>query len=66
MTDPSHEGRRSLECRDLGWPCEWAARTTTNAELLARFAEHAKCAHAIDPLPLELAAKVQIATRTVS
>jgi predicted small metal-binding protein len=63
MTGSGPRRQVALECRDLGYPCEWSARTSSSSELLARFADHAKCAHAIDPVPPELAAKVEKATR---
>jgi predicted small metal-binding protein len=53
----------SLACRDLGLPCEWAVRSSSDAEIRSRFAEHAKCAHAMDVVVPDVAERVAKAMR---
>ncbi len=65
MTAPS-AGRRTIACHDLGFSCEWAARAGTEEELVARYRDHAKCAHALDPLPAELATRLEQVSRSVA
>ena len=57
----SHRG--SLACRDLGFGCEWSTRAGSVEEATTRFREHAKCAHAIESLSPDLAARVTAAFR---
>ena len=51
----------AFACRDLGFNCEWALRADSAEEVRARFRDHAKCAHAIDPIPAELSARLDSA-----
>jgi len=48
----------SLACRNLGLPCEWAVRSSSDAEVRSRFAEHAKCAHAMAVVVPDVAERV--------
>lgn len=38
-------GRMAFSCRSTGTNCEWAVEAETAAAVLARVAEHQKCAH---------------------
>jgi predicted small metal-binding protein len=64
MTEVAGTPYRSLACRDLGFPCEWAIRSTSDGEVRSRFAAHAKCAHALDPIPPAIAKRLVDALRT--
>ena len=63
MNDSESALSFSLACRDLGLPCEWAVRSSSEAEIRSRFAEHAKCAHAMDVVVSDVAERVAKATR---
>lgn len=59
----SDPARWALECRDLGFSCEWQVRATSPAELEARFREHAKCAHPTADTGASLSARIERARR---
>ena len=63
MTSSGSAAHHSLACRDLGYACEWAIRSRSDAEIRSRFAEHAKCAHSLDPVPAEVAERLTGALR---
>ena len=50
-----------IRCRDVGVDCDFEARGETEQEVLQNCAEHAKADHGMDPIPRELAEKVQAA-----
>ena len=56
-------GARSLTCRDVGFPCEWGIRGSDEGEILSRFRDHAKCAHALPELTPEIASRARAAVR---
>jgi predicted small metal-binding protein len=66
MTERASTAPRTLACHDLGFECEWAVRTSGPDELLARYRDHAKCAHAIDPLPRELSERIVVVSRPIA
>lgn len=49
----------AFECRSLGFPCEWALRAASKAEIVERVREHARCAHGMAELPSEMVPKVE-------
>ena len=51
----------AFECRSLGYPCEWALRAGSTAEILARVQEHAQCAHKQSEISPELRQRVEAA-----
>ncbi len=59
MTAPDAGPMRALACRDLGFSCEWSIRSQVSEEIGRRFREHAKCAHGLDPIPPDLAARLE-------
>ncbi len=48
-----------FECRSLGFPCEWALRAGSKAEIVERVREHARCAHNMGELSTDLLVKVE-------
>lgn len=51
----------TFACRSLGMPCEWAVQLASAAEVLPRFAEHAKCAHKIAEIDPALKGRIEAA-----
>jgi predicted small metal-binding protein len=64
MNGPEQPSSLSLACRDLGFVCEWAVRSSSDAEIRSRFAEHAKCAHAMEIVPADVAGRIAGAQRS--
>lgn len=56
-------GNVAFSCRSLGESCEWALEAPTEAEVLARAAEHFKCAHHVPDLSGELRTRLTAAIR---
>jgi predicted small metal-binding protein len=54
---------KSMCCRDVGPDCDFVARGETEEEIMGQVAEHAKSAHGIDEVPVELAEKARAAIR---
>lgn len=50
-----------FECRSLGFPCEWALRAPSKAEIIERVRDHARCAHNMGEISPDLLAKVEAA-----
>jgi predicted small metal-binding protein len=55
----------SFACRSVGGSCEWAMQADSPQIILARFAEHQKCAHHLPQLTPELVRSAEAAIRTV-
>jgi predicted small metal-binding protein len=53
--------RVRFACAALGEPCEWALEAESADEVSRRFVDHARCAHAIAPVPADLDARVRAA-----
>jgi predicted small metal-binding protein len=58
---PASGSTVSVTCRAVGFECEWAARGGSVAELEGRFAEHAKCAHSLAPMPPDVSEHLRAA-----
>ena len=56
---------KSISCRDVGVDCDFQASAETVEELLKKCQEHARSAHGITEIPMELVAKVQAAIKDV-
>ena len=54
---------KTISCRDVGVDCDFVARGETEQEILQQCVEHARTAHGMNELPLELAEKVRAAIR---
>ena len=54
-------GEVAFECRSLGFPCEWALRAGSPAEIVERVREHAQCAHKMSELAPDVRHRVEAA-----
>lgn len=54
---------RKMSCRDVGPDCDFVARGETDDEVMGQVAEHARSAHGMEAVPLELAEKAKAAIR---
>ncbi len=54
---------KTLCCRDVGVDCDFVAQGTTEDEIMAQVAEHARTAHGFEEVPAELAEKARSAIR---
>lgn len=53
-----------LKCRDVGVDCDFEIKgASSEEEVMQMVAIHAKCAHNMDKIPPELAAKAKAAIR---
>jgi predicted small metal-binding protein len=50
-----------LSCRDVGVDCDFEARGQTDQEIFRQCQEHARKAHGMDEIPIELAVKMKAA-----
>lgn len=50
-----------LKCRDTGADCDFVAQGSSEDEVMAKAAEHARKDHGFDDIPPELADKVKAA-----
>ncbi len=48
-----------FRCADLGFKCDWIARTKTEDELMKLIKEHAKKCHHLNEISKEIAEKVR-------
>ncbi len=53
----------TLVCKDIGMDCGFKASAPTEAELMAKIADHAKSVHKIDKIPPELMERVKKAIK---
>jgi predicted small metal-binding protein len=56
---------KSISCRDVGVDCDFQASAETVEELMQKCQEHARSAHGITEIPMELVVKVQAAIKDV-
>ncbi len=50
-----------VTCRDVGMDCDFEARGQTEEEVLQQCTEHARSAHGMQEIPVELLTKVKAA-----
>ena len=55
----------ALECRSLGYPCEWALRGGSPQELVDRARDHFRCAHSMPDLSAEMLGRIDGAIHPV-
>jgi predicted small metal-binding protein len=52
-----------LRCREMGVACDFVARGATEAEVMAKAAEHARKDHGLTQIPPELEARARAAIK---
>ncbi len=53
----------SFQCKDIGMECSFQASAWTRGGLMKKIQTHAKAVHSIDPVPADLAAKINAAIK---
>jgi len=53
----------TFACKDIGMDCGFTAKDKNKDNLMKKIAKHAKEVHKIDPIPPDLAQKVQNAIK---
>jgi predicted small metal-binding protein len=54
---------KTISCRDVGVDCDFVARGETEQDILQQCSEHARTAHNMNELPVDLAEKVRNSIR---
>ena len=52
-----------LTCREVGMDCDFVARGSSEEEIMAKAAQHAKQDHGLESIPPEVVEKVKAAIR---
>lgn len=54
---------KTMNCRDVGVDCDFVAKGETEEQVMQQCAEHARTAHGMNEIPVELVTKVRAAIR---
>jgi len=54
---------KTVSCRDVGADCDFVARGNSNEEILSQVEEHARTAHNMSEIPIEVREKIHAAIR---
>jgi predicted small metal-binding protein len=52
---------KTVSCRDVGADCDFVARGNSNEEILSKVEEHARTAHSMNEIPVEVREKIHAA-----